>query len=147
MASLFSHDSKGGNSIAEPRNVPTSTERVHSKPWHQMNKLRPSTLPPDNFTIGSIIRAPMHQEDYLDGLTATDLAPPVAEGSFMSHPSNQSREDKDISQWAHGYILTKVRFMIVIAKFDKHYLAIPLYTRKHSFTIVSTHYLTSGYHR
>lgn len=81
------------------------------------------------FTVGSIFRAPLHQEDSQDGLTATDLTT-VQEGSFVSGATNQSRADGNLSQWADGYIFTKVRIMIVIAKLDKHYLAIPLYTRK-----------------
>ena len=128
----------GGNSITSPRtpSIPGGTASHHPS-WPNQPKYQPSKLSKETFRVVVIIRVPHHEADWQQGVTAADLEP-IPEGSFISHPSNQSRADGHVSQWAYGHIFTKVRMMIVVALNDKHYLAIPLYTRKY---IIQRHFL------
>lgn len=93
-------------------------------------------FPKEEFLVGTIIKAPVHEEDF--NWTAR---PPSEEGletadergryshSGMSTPRTTHKKGRHItfSNW-NDPIYTEVRFMIVIALFYDHYLAIPLYT-------------------
>ena len=61
----------------------------------------------DQYEVGWIIRAPLHEEDYQDG----------------AH-----YQSKYISESNYSFVHTKKRIFIVLAKYYNHYLAIPLYT-------------------
>ncbi len=61
----------------------------------------------DQYEVGWIIRAPLHEEDYRDG----------------AH-----YQSKYISEFNYSFVHTKKRIFIVLAKYYNHYLAIPLYT-------------------
>ncbi|MCJ1452279.1 hypothetical protein MMC28_002621 [Mycoblastus sanguinarius] len=70
-----------------------------------------------DWAVGMIIRAPLHQEDYNEG------------ASLASGRSNVTQSNTDISTTKYGVCVhTKERIHIVVALFDHHYLAIPLYT-------------------
>ena len=93
-------------------------------------------FPKEEFHVGLIIKAPIHEEDF-----NWTPRPPTAEelesadkhgrysGSGMSTPGTTLQKGRHItfSNW-NDPIYTEVRFMIVIALFYDHYLAIPLYT-------------------
>lgn len=61
----------------------------------------------DQYDVGWIIRAPLHEEDYQDGA---------------------DYQSKYISESNYSFVHTKKRIFIVLAKYHYHYLAIPLYT-------------------
>ena len=92
--------------------------------WPSLPKRR---LKSKDLAVGMIIRAPIHEEDGTGGGKATDLPPPSGD-SHGPDASNQSKVNRFTSQWSFGYITTKVRIFIVVALFDRHYLAVPLYT-------------------
>lgn len=93
-------------------------------------------FPKDEFLVGTIIKAPIHEEDF----NWTPRPPSVGvpgtlddrgrySHSAMSTPRTTDKKGRHItfSNW-NDPIYTEVRFMIVIALFYDHYLAIPLYT-------------------
>lgn len=93
-------------------------------------------FPKEEFTVGTIIKAPVHEEDF-----NWTPRPPSVEASEsineqgryshsgMSTPRISQKKERHItfSNW-NDPIYTEVRFMIVVALFYDHYLAIPLYT-------------------
>lgn len=95
-------------------------------------------FPKEEFLVGTIIKAPIHEEDF-----KWTPRPPSAEASQtadergrysqsgMSAPKTTLKKERHItfSNW-NDPIYTEVRFMIVIALFYDHYLAIPLYTHR-----------------
>ena len=69
-------------------------------------------LPKDLFRPGMIIRGVVHEQDFHN----------TADGSVMTIADKYTTESK------FGLIHSKYRKMIVVALFENHYLAIPLYT-------------------
>ena len=67
------------------------------------------TLTKEDLAVGTLIRAPFHEEYASEG--------GIARG-----------QRRYISQWSFGKIHTKVRPFIVVALLNSHYLAIPFYT-------------------
>lgn len=93
-------------------------------------------FPKEEFLVGTIIKAPIHEEDFNwtprppsveASQTADELGRYAQSG--MSAPRTTLKKGRHItfSNW-NDPIYTEVRFMIVIALFYDHYLAIPLYT-------------------
>ena len=93
-------------------------------------------FPKEEFHVGTIIKAPIHEEDF--NWTPRPPSVEAAESadergrysrSGMSTPRTAPNKKRHItfSNW-NDPIYTEVRFMIVIALFYDHYLAIPLYT-------------------
>ena len=80
----------------------------------ELEKNKGSKLAKENFKIGMIIRAPLHEEDYSRGRGVADTDATVA--------------DKFRTDSKFGAIFTKYRHMIVIALYQDHYVAVPLYT-------------------
>ena len=93
-------------------------------------------FPKEEFEVGTIIKAPIHEEDF----NWTPCPPSVEasntgyerggySNSGMSTPRTVNKKARHItfSNW-NDPIYTEVRFMIVVALFYDHYLAIPLYT-------------------
>lgn len=90
----------------------------------------------EEFTIGTIIKAPIHEEDFNWTPRPPDVVTPEASGeqgrysqSGMTAPWTTQNQGRHItfSNW-NDPIYTEVRFMIIVALFYDHYLAIPLYT-------------------
>ena len=93
-------------------------------------------FPKEEFVVGTIIKAPIHEEDF-----NWTPWPPSVEGSGasgdrgrysrsgMSTQLTTQKKGRHItfSNW-NDPIYTEVRFMIIVALFYDHYLAIPLYT-------------------
>ena len=90
----------------------------------------------EEFLVGTIIKAPIHEEDFK--WTPRPCSVEASESvddrgryshSGMSIPRTTNKKERHItfSNW-NDPIYTEVRFMIVIALFYDHYLAIPLYT-------------------
>lgn len=93
-------------------------------------------FPKDEFVVGTIIKAPIHEEDF--NWTARPPSREASEAfdeqgryshSAMSSQRTTYKKGRHItfSNW-NDPIYTEVRFMIVVALFYDHYLAIPLYT-------------------
>jgi len=78
------------------------------------------------FYPGMIIRAPLYEEDYADGKDAG--LPILVPGSNVSAATSISAAMSHISLSNYGYVHSKLRYMIVLATFRYHYMAIPLYT-------------------
>ena len=86
------------------------------------------------YSLGTIIRAPLHEED-LDGGTGASFPADMRE-SMMAKAISESPFG--------GAIHTKCRKLIVVALFDDHYIAVPVYSyngngivRKHADEYVS----------
>lgn len=93
-------------------------------------------FPKEEFQVGTIIKAPIHEEDF--NWTPCPPSMEVSESigeqgryfhSGMSNPRITDKKGRHItfSNW-NDPIYTEVRHMIVVALFYDHYLAIPLYT-------------------
>ena len=93
-------------------------------------------FPKEEFRVGAIIKAPIHEEDF--NWTARPFSAENSEAfdeqgryshSGMSTKWTTPKKERHItfSNW-NDPIYTEVRFMIVVALFYDHYLAIPLYT-------------------
>ena len=93
-------------------------------------------FPKEEFQVGTIIKAPIHEEDF--NWTPCPPSMEVSESageqgryshSGMSNPRITHQKGRHItfSNW-NDPIYTEVRYMIVVALFYDHYLAIPLYT-------------------
>ena len=71
----------------------------------------------ENFQIGLIIEAPLHEEDFMYGR------------SLASAKSTDQHNNKHaISASHYGYIHTKLRKFVVVALLQDHYLALPMYS-------------------
>lgn len=86
------------------------------------------------YSLGTIIRAPLHEEDF-DGGTGASF-PPDMRKSMMAKAISESP--------LGGAIHTKYRKFIVVALFDDHYMAVPIYSyngdgivRKHADEYIS----------
>ena len=93
--------SHAGTSRAPRSNYNYSTSRV-SQNWMQH--------PKDAFQVGTIITAPLHEQD--DDNKIVDPNDPHVTSSW------------------HGPIYTKVRKMVIVARYARHYVALPLYTHQ-----------------
>lgn len=93
-------------------------------------------FPKEEFLVGTIIKAPIHEEDF--NWTPRPPSMKASEdseergrysNSGMSTPRVTNKKERHItfSTW-NDPIYTEVRFMIVVALFYDHYLAVPLYT-------------------
>ncbi|KAL8757181.1 MAG: hypothetical protein Q9199_002405 [Rusavskia elegans] len=78
----------------------------------EAEKNKGTKLPKHFFRPGTLFRAVLHDQDF----TAT------SSGSQITVP------DKHRTPSIHGPIYTKVRHMIVLALYEDHYIAIPLFT-------------------
>ena len=145
--------SKGSNGSPQPRtynpndpNDKSSRSRgnfeileIRSHPLPRMKDISATVccrFPKEEFVLGTIIKAPIHEEDY--NWTARPQSLEASEASKergrysqsgMSSQWNPHSKGRHItfSNW-NDPIYTEVRFMIVVALFHDHYLAIPLYT-------------------
>lgn len=93
-------------------------------------------FPKEEFQVGTIIKAPIHEEDFkwTPRPFSGEASETVEERGIYSHsgmstPKASYKNERHVtfSNW-NDPIYTEVRFMIVIALFYDHYLAIPLYT-------------------
>ncbi len=111
---------------------------IRNYPLPRMNNISATIccqFPKEEFVVGTIIKAPIHEEDF----NWTARPPSVAASAFdeggnyshsgMSTQMTAQKKGRHItfSNW-NDPIYTEVRFMIVVALFHDHYLAIPLYT-------------------
>ena len=112
---------------------------IRDYPLPRMNDISASIccrFPKAEFQIGTIIKAPVHEEDFnwTPRPPSIDLSATADEWGAYSHsgmsaPRTEHKKGRHItfSNW-NDPIYTEVRFMIVVALFYDHYLAIPLYT-------------------
>ena len=114
---------------------------IRNYPLPRMNDISASIccrFPKEEFNVGTIIKAPIHEEDF----NWTARPPSIEESeaaeergryshSGMSTQWNTQKKQRHLtfSNW-NDPIYTEVRFMIVVALFYDHYLAIPLYTHQ-----------------
>ena len=93
-------------------------------------------FPKEEYVVGTIIKAPIHEEDFNWTARPPTIEEPEASGergrySHSGISSQRTTHNKGrhitFSNW-NDPIYTEVRFMIVVALFYDHYLAIPLYT-------------------
>lgn len=93
-------------------------------------------FPREEFVVGGIIKAPIHEEDFNWTARPASVEASEASGeqgrysqSGMSTQWTTQKKGRHItfSSW-NDPIYTEVRFMIIVALFYDHYLAIPLYT-------------------
>lgn len=75
------------------------------------NDNRPRRLPRDNFFVGGIIRACLHEQDF----------------GAQPGPTNKTMNSK-LTESRFGTIHTKVRKMVIISVHQENYIAIPLYS-------------------
>ena len=76
------------------------------------NVQQPRILASHMFVPGMVVRAPLHEQDYIGA----------------SGASNLTVASKFVSESNFGNVFTKVRIMIVVAAYKSHYVALPLYT-------------------
>ena len=76
------------------------------------NVQQPRKHPKELFQVGTIIRAPLHEEDF----------------NGTSKGSNITMSSEAPAKSSYGAVFTKMRVMIVTARFQNHYIAVPLYT-------------------
>ena len=93
-------------------------------------------FPKEEFQVGTIIKASIHEEDF----NWTACPPSMEASDIMSERGRYSHSGMSNSRVPHQKgrhitfstwndpIYTEIRFMIVVALFYDHYLAIPLYT-------------------
>jgi len=74
----------------------------------------------EDFELGSIIRAPMHEED----INRTPRS--YATSGMSEYQASHIRSH--ISHTPHGAVYSESRFLIVVEKFASRYTAIPLFT-------------------
>ena len=79
----------------------------------------------EEFTPGTIIRAPLHEEDF-----RRTPRPWIQSGlsSICSSPSKGLTKSGVTHSERHGSIYSENRPMIVVATYSRHYVAIPLFT-------------------
>ena len=112
---------------------------IRDYPLQRMDDISASIccrFPKEEFQVGTIIKAPIHEEDFnwtprppsMDASATPDERGRYSH-SGMSIPRTAHKKGWHItfSNW-NDPIYTEVRFMIVVALFYDHYLAIPLYT-------------------
>ena len=114
---------------------------IRSCPPPCMDDISASTccrFPREAFTVGAIIKAPIHEEDFKWTARPQPQSMETSESSGeqgryshsgMSTEWTSQKKGRHItfSNW-NDPIYTEIRFMIVVALFHDHYLAIPLYT-------------------
>lgn len=114
---------------------------IRSHPLPRMKDISASAtvcrqFPKEEFVLGTIIKAPIHEEDF--NWTARPQSVEASDASRergrysqtgVSTQTNTHSKGRHItfSNW-NDPIYTEIRFMIVVALFHDHYLAIPLYT-------------------
>ena len=79
----------------------------------------------DDFKPGMIVRAPCHEEDFEDG-KGSDVPPPMPGADIAA--SSMKDAKSHISMSNYGAVHSKLRYLIVLARFKQHYVAIPVYT-------------------
>ena len=93
-------------------------------------------FPKEEFVVGTIIKAPIHEEDFnwtprphsVQASEASGERGRYSQSGTSTQWTTQKKERHiTFSNW-NDPIYTEVRFMIIIALFYDHYLAIPLYT-------------------
>ncbi|KAL8965322.1 MAG: hypothetical protein Q9183_003913 [Haloplaca sp. 2 TL-2023] len=77
----------------------------------------------EEFKIGMIIRAPLHEQDSKRGQRRGGT-----ESSLATMASEATQAEKYVTESHFGNIFTKIRKMIVVALHQDHYVAVPLYT-------------------
>ena len=93
------------------------------------------------FRVGMIINAPLHEDDYQATmpvgpdrsgvstlLSQNTCNTKVSTNLDVNDQGQYNTHFQDITFSKHGPIHTKRRYMIIIALFGQHYLAVPLYT-------------------
>ena len=114
---------------------------IRSCPLPRMDDIGASTccrFPKEEFTVGAIIKAPIHEEDFnwtarpqpqpMEVSEASDEQGMYSHSGMSTHWTSQKKgRHITFSNW-NDPIYTEIRFMIVVALFHDHYLAIPLYT-------------------
>jgi len=114
-AAMYGAD-KTGASRAESRtlskNTPTQGSLKQASLAQGINEdvQKPRRYPKDLFQVGTIVRCPLHEN------MGTSREPEITAAS------------KFASQSHYGAVFSKMRVMIIIARFQSHYLAVPLYT-------------------
>ena len=73
------------------------------------------------FKPGTIIRAPLHEEDF-------NRTPRPLDSPSFSDQSYQSSRSSKISHTTFGPVYSEKRYFIVVEQFKTHYLAVPLFT-------------------
>lgn len=73
------------------------------------------------FKVGTIIRAPVHEED-------TNRTPQFPHGTSRMSEYQASRIRSHVSHKPQGPVWSESRFLIVVECFGSHYMAIPLFT-------------------
>ncbi|KAL8686813.1 MAG: hypothetical protein Q9224_005330 [Gallowayella concinna] len=80
-------------------------------------------IPTEDYQLGMIIRAPLHEQDSPNarrpGGGTSSIATNSSEATLAEHYKTESK---------FGTIFTKYRKMIVVALHQDHYVAVPLYT-------------------
>lgn len=93
-------------------------------------------FPKKEFVVGSIIKAPIHEEDFnwtarppsLEASEALDDQGRYSHSGMSTQWTTQKKgRHITFSNW-NDPIYTEIRYMIVVALFHGHYLAIPIYT-------------------
>lgn len=92
-------------------NSESQTLNSHGKPLRR-------ELAKQRYRLGTIVRAPLHEEDYSGG--TCESYPPETRALMKTKTITESP--------VGGVIHTKFRKFIVVALFDDHYLAVPLYS-------------------
>ena len=119
--------SKFGRATANP-SIKWSGAATESHDWRTQQNLPPKTRTsifasnPPNRSVpisrmdimpGVIIRAPVHQQDYRGASRETEVT---------------GIPDQHITKSRYGDIYSKIRKMIVVACYEDHFVAVPLYT-------------------
>lgn len=112
---------------------------IRDYPLPRMNDISASIccrFPKEEYLVGTIIKAPIHEEDFnwtprppsMESLEITDEQGNYSHSGVSTlRTEHKKKRHVTFSSW-NDPIYTEVRFMIVIALFYDHYLAIPLYT-------------------
>ncbi len=113
--------SRSSNSAWPPKR--TSTEPCCNSDFQSLNshgKPLRRELAKHRYRLGTIVRAPLHEEDYSGGNCES-----------YPHETRALMKAKTITESPVGGVIhTKFRKFIVVALFDDHYLAVPLYSYK-----------------
>ena len=92
--------------------ISPSGSKGYSNASYAATNGQPQKLARHKFKPGMILRCSMHEEDYMG----------TSRGADMTVAS------KFVSKSFAGNIFTKIRIMIVVARHENHYTAVPLYT-------------------
>ena len=100
------------------RSLPEPSCSSESRNLNSHGKPLRRELAKHRYRLGTIVRAPLHEEDYSGG--NCESYPPETRALMKAKTITESP--------VGGVIHTKFRKLIVVALFDDHYLAVPLYS-------------------